>query len=120
MQTWLSRESQMMRNPQPGLFGRLFGGFVGSRSIPSGVRDPLGDSAAEPLIVSFREENLFATDVTERCKITCLAGMVWITSQDRSCDYVLKAGESLELRRPTKVLVSGDAREDSAVQVWKG
>ena len=113
----VSSEGRLAGSLQSRFLGRLFtrwGGRAGS--TPTGQ---IGSTAGagEFQTVSFGDGKLFAMDISGQCRINCIAGMIWVTFQDRRCDYVLGAGESLVLSKKGKVIISGGDRRDGVAEV---
>ena len=117
MSAVLSGDGGMARSWKFGFLRRVLRRFAGSGSSrPTPPKCPC-ESAGEPRTISFRDGKLFSIEVTEQCRIACIAGTVWITSADRCCDYILRAGEGMVLGGRGKILISGDERTGSAIWV---
>ena len=113
----LCREGGTGGGLERGFWSRLVGRFAGTGRNGSSRQELREDHANRPLTISLRDQKLFTMQVRERCEITCTRGTVWVTPRDRRCDYILKSGESLVLRRENKILISGSAEENSSIEV---
>lgn len=93
------------------LLNTFLGCFPGSRHHPEQEKGsgPAGTSSVETVRLS--EKELCVLELSRAGTIACLEGTVWITFPHRFCDYVLKAGESLSLRGPGRLLASGGCRK---------
>jgi len=56
--------------------------------------------------VALAKGELHVVDVSHHCKITCVQGALWITAANRSCDYILKTGECMQLQGKGKIIIS--------------
>lgn len=113
----VSREGRLGGRSQPGFWSRLFARGAGQEQETSKGRRRSCAGVRGSQTVSFRDGRIHTLELVDECKINCIAGMVWITSQDRRCDYILSAGESLVLRKRGKVIISGGGRRDGVVEV---
>jgi hypothetical protein len=66
--------------------------------------------------VSLVKSELYVVEHSKYCRIACRNGAAWVTCQNRPCDYILKAGESLVLRGEGKTIVSG-GREHNSIHI---
>jgi hypothetical protein len=54
---------------------------------------------------------LHVVDAAQHCRISCMAGAVWVTSSSRTSDYILKAGECVLLQGRSKIIISGCGKD---------
>ena len=113
----VSREGRLAGEPRTGFWGRLFSGYAETAGRPSQEQFRSSAGMERARTVAFEDGKLFTLEVSDKCRIDCTAGMVWVTFQDRRCDYILGAGESLVLRKKGKVLISGGGRRDGVVEI---
>jgi hypothetical protein len=50
---------------------------------------------------------LHVVDAAKHCRISCMAGVLWVTTSSRAADYILKAGECLLLQGRSKIIITG-------------
>ena len=61
--------------------------------------------ALDKSTLSLARDGLLAVRDAQGTRITCLAGSLWITEDQRTCDIILTEGESFVLKRPGLTLI---------------
>ena len=112
-----SEQAGSAEDSRDGFFRRVFRKF--RRATPTGENQWSG-------YVTFRiskpegvppKSALHVVTASKNCRIACTEGTAWVTSQDKSCDYILKEGESLMLQGDGKTIVSG-GRANTSIRIW--